>query len=150
MKRFLTVLLVAVVVAVSAGCGGDDEAGVDEATSEPGGAPITKAEFVEEANRICVEAEAALDDVQEPESMEEAVQLFEDRLIPSLRQQVDRIRDLGFPEADREQLDDLFDRTEEALDEFEADIEGALDSQEDPFAEVTDELAEYGLDECAS
>lgn len=147
MTRFLAAMVVAVLVSVGAGCGDDDSTGDDEGAVD---APITKAEFVEGANQICIEGEAALADVEEPTSLEEATALVEDRLIPSLRQQLEDIRDLGFPEDDREQLEDLFDRTESALDEVETDVEGALESEEDPFADVTEELADYGLDECAT
>ena len=141
MRRILPGLLLLSMALGAAACGDDDDS---ESTS------ITKEEFVERANQVCAEGDGDLEGVPEPESLEEATDIIRERLIPSLRRQIDEIRDIGFPEADRERLSDTFDRAEEVLDEVEADVEGALESQEDPFDEVNEELADYGLDECAS
>jgi hypothetical protein len=158
--RRLGALAVAGTLAL-AGCGasGDDEPAAETTTTEAA-APSTsgagseaggdaKADFVAQANQICREAIEELSG-QEPSGSDEdeIVAYITGVFVPSVRQQLDDIRDLGFPPGDEAELTELLDAADAALDEIEADAAGVLASGEDPFAEVNDQLNAYGLTEC--
>jgi hypothetical protein len=132
-------------LAVASGCGGEDE---DPASSEP--AP-TKAEFVEQANQICEESqtgvETASKELGQDATEEEVEELLTETFVPSVREQVSDIRDLGFPEGDEEELGAILDETEAVLDTIEDDPAAAI-AGDDPFKEVNPKLEAYGLEAC--
>jgi hypothetical protein len=152
---------VAVSVAVLVGCGssGTEEpaartttTGAPAATTSEAGSgtdEMARADFVTRANEICREAIEALSG-QEPDTADEdaMVAYLSDTFIPSVRQQLDDIRDLGFPPGDEAELAEMLDGADAALDRLEADPATVLTSGEDPFAEVNDQLNSYGLTEC--
>lgn len=143
----LTSLLALLLCALVAGCGGDDDSGGDS-----GGEALPKAEFVEQANAICAEGNAeteeALGELENP-TEEDAIAFLTDTFLPNVRDQVEEIRGLGFPEGDEETLTATLDEVESVLDTVEEDPEAAA-AGDDPFAEVNEELNAYGLTECGS
>lgn len=127
---------------VAGGCGGDDA--------------LTKAEFVEQGNKICADASAELERQAEEtfgggETPDEAAQLafVEDVVLPSVQQQIDDLAALEPPEEDVETVDDIIATAQEAIDAGEEDIEALAAAQEDPFAEANQKAEDYGLTECA-
>jgi hypothetical protein len=135
---------------VAAGCGGDDDDGGDG-----GGDALSKEEFVAQGNEICTEGNAEIEaGAQEafPEGQptpETAEAFVNDTLVPSVQGQIDDLRDLGIPEGDEDQVTEILDKAELALQDLKEDPTLAIGQGEDPFAEVNQELTDYGLTACA-
>jgi hypothetical protein len=126
----------------AAACGDDD-----------GGSEISQEDFIEQANEICeagnAELEELLADVDVSTMSEEEIgELVVDEQVPIVRDQIDSIRDLGFPDGDEEEVGGILDDAEQLLDDIEDDPQ-MLFADEDPFAAVNERLAEYGLATCA-
>lgn len=150
MKRgILAVLAAAAVMALLAGCGGDD----GETAS------LTKAQFVDQANAICKEVIKEKNDLvnelfeqyqKEGKSLElepkEAGEVAAEAL-PPVADLPDKLRELGTPEGDEEQVEAIADSYEQGVSEMEEDP-GRIYAANYPFKKG-DELAEkYGLNAC--
>jgi hypothetical protein len=149
MKRnaMLALALALATGSIAAGCGGDDD--------DDGGDSLTKEEFVAQGNEICTEGNADIEAGAEeafsqgqpnPETVEAFVN---DTLVPSVQGQIDDIRDLGAPEGDEDQVTEILDKAELALQDIKEDPSLAAGEGADPFAEVNQELSDYGLTACA-
>lgn len=154
MKTVLALLIGAMAVAlVAVGCGGGDD--TTEST-----ASLTKAEFVKQGNAICSKGSAKLESEfeafakehnlsqnEEPSkaTLEEEV---EEVLIPAVTRQVEEIRDLGVPEDDQGEVDEILTGAEEAIEEGEEEPSTLLASSPGKFTEVNKEAREYGLTVC--
>ena len=119
----------------AAGCGDDDDGA------------ISKEDFVAQANAICQEASDVLD--EEFNTAPGPKEFFYSNVIPSIRGQIDDMRDLGFPDADEELLDSLFNDTEAVLDELAATPDD-FGTGPNPFAELNQRMTDYGLTVCAA
>lgn len=139
-RRFSITLAIVAALGLVAGACDDD----GPTAGEP-----SKSEFVETADEICAAGSEDVDDLPEPQTEEEFVDQVRDKFVPGVRASIEEIRGLGFPEGDTEQLDELFDRAEGALDEVEENPQRLL-GEDDPFAEVTADLRDYGFTECGS
>jgi hypothetical protein len=119
---------------------------------------VTKDEFIEQADAICADfnerGEALGEDLSEDASLEEGADLFLDEGVPLFREQIDELHALDLPEADAEELEQLWNDLDTAVDDLEQqtedDPEEALSSNFDPFADVNARAAEYGLEECGA
>lgn len=131
------------------GCGGDDE----PAATAPEPEPLSKTEFVTQAEEICAEGNeelrTAAEDIPAEPSDEEVAQFAEDEFVPNLQQQHDDLAALGAPEGDEDTVQAILDSLQEAIDVVEDDPASLL-SSDDPFTEASDLAEEYGLVECAS
>lgn len=144
-----------VVLGVLSGCGGaDDETSARDApasTATTTAAPLTKQEFLEQGNKLCKIGNTAINagvgqvDTSDKQALADAVT---QTLVPGVRQQVQALRDLGFPAGDEQRLDAVLDQADAALDALEADP-GLLVTGK-PFAEVNKALDAYGLTGCGS
>jgi len=147
-------LLVGAVALIGAGCGDDDEG-----TTAASGAPPTKEEFIAQADQICADgnaeiAQAAQETFSEGRTTPEGEEAFvTDALIPSTRRQIDDVRALTPPEGDEQDVAEILDSAQSALDQVEEDPATVTQTQEgsesDPFAESSKLAADYGLEECA-
>ena len=168
--RVPLILILALLTALSAaGCGDDEEEDTTTPTTEETTAtgetgatgaadvPPERAELVEEANAICAEGNDEIDaeaqevfgdSQQEPPAAEQEA-FFTDTVLPSVQEQIDQIRALeaDAPE-DVDELNGILDEAQTVVDDLEQDP-SALSQGADPFAEVNDELREFGLTECA-
>ena len=70
--------------------------------------------------------------------------------MPSVRKQISRIRDLGYPPGDKAELDAVYTKTEKALDQIEKDPERYRTATSNPFADENKFLKSYGLTACGS
>ncbi len=134
----------------AAGCGDDDEGDTGES-----GTPLTKEEWIAQADAICEQADQDIDQQvnelfggQQP-SQEEIDQFTEDVLVPSLRDQAADIRALTPPEGEEDEINQLLDDLDSAIDEVESDPSLLQASgNEDPFPEVNQEAEDLGLKVC--
>ena len=153
MRRLLPLILIGTIALVVAACGGDDSSGSD-------GGDLTQEEWVAAADAICAAANAATENLGEPESLDD-IETFLDDGVEIQRDLLDDLRALGPPP----DLQDRVDRAFEILDEqlelartaaeqaTEGDLEGMQETLEmiDPIDTEGDEIAtEVGLQECGS
>jgi len=151
------IAVVAGVLAVAlfaAGCGSSSD--TTEST-----ASLTKAAFLKQGNAICAagnkeinagfekffkENEFSKKKQPTQAQLEEAA---EEIAIPSIRKQIDGIRALGAPSGEEEQVNEIVDTAEEALEEGEEDP-AALVSEENGnlFAKANKLADAYGLTAC--
>jgi hypothetical protein len=122
---------------------------------------LTESEFTDEANAICAEGDAQLNNASveyvqswnlgpydEP-TLEQLQGLVDDVLVPEIEAQLDELRALDAPGDIQDELDAVLDEMQRVLDEFAQDPSAAV-SGEDPFeAEVDPQLDELGLHQCS-
>lgn len=154
MSKLLTAAVAAAVLAaLVAGCGGGDET-TDETVT------LTKVEFIKQGDAICQTGnkeieegfeefakENNLPENKEP-SKEQGVELVETVLLPSIQQQGEEIRELGAPEGDEEQVDELLTSLEDAVAEGEDDPESLFSGDTDPFGKPNQMASDYGFKVC--
>jgi len=153
-RAFLSAIAVLVALAaLVAGCGGGDDT-TDETVT------LTKAEFIKQGDAICKQGNKEIEegfeefaeenDVpknQEP-SKDQGVEIVETVILPNVQQQADEIRELGAPEGDEEQVDELVTSLEDAVAEGEDDPEILFNDDTDPFAKVNQQATAYGFKVC--
>jgi len=140
----LTSLLLALLIFVVAGCGGDD----DEQEAD---AP-TKEEFVAEADKICADADEALADValeqypEGPPTGDDAVAFAEDVFIPNLQGQHDDLAALTPPEGEEDAFADLLEQLQTGIDEIADDPESFVET--DALEDASVAASDFGLRSC--
>ena len=131
---------------LAAGCGGDDE-GI------PSG-DVSKAEYISRADAICAKGDAEISAAAEqrfgdkPPSNDQVSAFIEDTVVPNIQGQLDRLRELEAPEADLDQVEQIYDTAQENLDVLAEAPEDFVD--EEPFAEANKLARGYGLRQCGS
>jgi hypothetical protein len=143
------------VVSVVAACGGSDEGG-----SSDGGAELTKEEYIAAADAICEEANAAQDELGEPTTEAEFLELVPQN-IAIAEDQMDKLEALVPPAADAETLNGAFkllrqqiDLIQQYVDAIEAgdtatadDLSGQIDAIQ---AEADQVAIDYGMKVCGA
>lgn len=154
MSKLLTAAAAAAVLAaLVAGCGGGDET-TDETVT------LTKVEFIKQGDAICQAGnkeieegfeefakENNLPENKEP-SKEQGVELVETVLLPNIQQQGEELRELGAPEGDEEQVEEILDSLDEAVAEGEDDPESLFSGDTDPFGKPNQMASDYGFKVC--
>lgn len=158
MSTRFTALLAAVVaaLAVAAGCGSSDDGGD---TTEVAVA-VTKAQLIKQGDAICKQGNEEIEegfetyaeendipDGQEP-SNEQGVEIVEQVLVPNLKTQSELIRGIGSPEGDEEEVGELLDSLDAAIEEAEDDPESLFNEDTDPFGDANEKAQAYGFSEC--
>jgi hypothetical protein len=146
-------LATAFVLAAAAitGCGGGD----DESPTVAGSRPITRAEFVAEADRICHSAnaqiEAAADELatadREPPPAR-VRQVVLSIVVPTLGSEVAAIRSLGSPPSDEARVERILASTERGIRQLRADPAAVLDRPPPALREAGRLARAYGSEEC--
>lgn len=132
--------------AVLLGCGAGD--------GGPGNEPLTRAEFIEQANTICNAANEVLREAMmeafpadgKPNN-ETGIRFTHEIWVPNLRQQLRDLRALEPPAADRPKIEAMLDELSRVTDRVDADPAIA---SEGPFDRVTRRLTAYGIGPCGS
>lgn len=154
-------LLTASAIAVSltaAGCGGDDTTttGASGASGATGasGAPLTKDEFIAQADAACTSGNKALDQAgqklfgQSSPSSQEIQQYVDQNFVPTVEGELDAIRALTPPEGDEETVDQILQAAQTSVDNVKADP--SLLEQGNPFSEADKLAQDYGLKVCGT
>lgn len=174
-KRTLAVLVACLAIAaLGAGCGGGDDttgagtggttAGGETsggASTEASGSAPTKAAFIEEADRICRDAEAALNGEiaewaedngvptgKEP-SREQQEALYAEVVLPNVAAQGEEIAALTPPPGDEQAIEEITDALAEGVEEGEADPSQLVEG-ENPLADASAKARAYGMKSCGS
>nr|MDQ2631767.1 hypothetical protein [Actinomycetota bacterium] len=130
-KALLAVLAAFALMALVAGCGGDDS----ETT-----ATITKAELIKQGDEICekaneqseTEAEEFAEEndfTLEKASEEQIEEAVAEVLVPSLQQQAEDLEALGAPEGDEERVEEIIVSLEDAASEIEDDPSSVFEGE---------------------
>jgi len=133
-----------------AGCGGDER--TTTGFTEP--PPLTKAEFLHEADRICFaiesQIEASLDDFVNDDHPDPAQvrRVVERIVVPRLRSEVQTIRLLDPPPDDADEIERILAATQRGTDQLEADPESAVDRIPAGLREGERLARAYGSEEC--
>ena len=140
------------VAALIAGCGGDED---DGGFSPVVSGPVSKLEFLRQADEICVSTEsrieAAADDLvtakKDPAPAEvESVAL--EIVVPALESEVAAIGALGAPEGDEAEVQAILDATEAGIAEIEADPQALLDGAPESLRRAEMLASRYGSRQC--
>jgi hypothetical protein len=139
-----------------AGCGSDS--GSNASATGEAAAPLSKAQFVKQAEQICAKglkekdkAVATAVEGKSPPSQggidaKELEELVNQAIVPSYRQILDQLDQLGAPTSDQTKIDTLISEFESALAAVKSDPVGA--TKKNPFDAVDKNAAAYGLDTC--
>jgi len=129
--------------ALLTGCGDDSPA-----------APPAKSDFVAEANAICDESAKLIAavgvDLGESPSSDEVDDFVRQTFVPAVRDEVNRIRALGFPPADSNLLQGVLFDIEAVLDDLNKNPDEVFAQGTTPFDDINRRLDEYGLTVCGS
>jgi hypothetical protein len=155
LNRFFALLIaVAAVALVAAGCGSDD-------STTGSTAALTKAEFLKQGNAICeagnkeinAEFEKFFKENEFSKKNQPTKTDFEEGaeeiVIPSIRKQIDELKELEAPEGEEEKFETLFENAEAQLEKGEEDTSLLTDENNDLFAGVNKEAKALGLGSCA-
>ncbi len=148
-------LLVAVAAgAIVVGCGDDGD------STDASGAAPTKAEYLAQADKICSDGDAEIDQAAgevfgsaetEP-SRSDQVAFIEDTVLPSIQEQIDGVRALTPPAGDEETITAALDESQSALDQAKKNPPSITEEggAGDPFAKSSKLLSDYGFEACGS
>jgi hypothetical protein len=152
---------------IAAGCGGDDgedttaagttattaettPATESETTAGPGGRAPLKAEFIEQGDAICAEANEELRELEQqafgggPPNEQELSQ-FTDTLADNVQGQIDGLRSITPPENDEDEIAAILDLAERGVEKLRG---AAAPSQTQELVEASRMLRAYGFEEC--
>ena len=149
----ITSILVCVLAAglLAAGCGSSDKSG--EKSS------ITKAEFVKKGNAVCAQGNKEIDAAgkklfgKDPNKRPSKAKLEEFAttvLIPSVEDQVSKIRALGAPKGDEAKVKAILDAADQGIQKGKQDPLSLTNEGSDPFAKANKLAKAYGLTVCGS
>jgi hypothetical protein len=130
-----------------AGCGGGDDR-------------LTREELIDEADATCAEFDQQIEDVQEPESLDD-IERYLQEIRPIVEEGTDELDALEPPEDLQDEYDDWIAATRSGVDRFDELEEAAASGDEQRIQEVfedvgtggeeADRLAEeIGFQECGS
>jgi hypothetical protein len=158
----IAALVCAAFAVAVAGCGGGDDSssttastGVSGATGASG-APLTKEQFIQQADAICQEGNQAtrqaandlFSNGQQPTD-EQVSQYVNDTLVPTIQSEVDQIGALTPPAGDEDDVQAILAAVSDALDQVKQSPSSLLASgDEGPFAEADRLAVDYGLKVC--
>jgi hypothetical protein len=154
--RIATPLVLVIAALPAVACGEDDS---DDATTTTTTA-LTKQEFVREANRICTRTDDKLERASRQffadapsgeEAPPEEIEQFGDKTVyPTIQDEIDRIRALGAPAGDEDQVEALLDAAQRGLDTLKDHPDQLPKGGAAPAFDEANRLAgNYGLDQCA-
>lgn len=141
MIKLTGVVLAAVVLVGTAGCGGSDKK------------PLSKSEYVRQGNAICKKGnkkiEAAASKFKGEPSPKELEKFATDDLVPSVEDQVKQLRDLEPPKADKDTVEKIYKQVDAGVSKVKADP-STLTKTPDPFGKANKAARSYGLTVCGS
>jgi hypothetical protein len=152
-KRVNRDFVATAIALIVAGCGGGDDA----ATTTERERPLTKREFLAEADRICgftdARIEAAADDLviggrdPRPAQVRRVVAAV---VVPGLETEVRAIRAIGAPPGDAARIDRILAATERGIAAIEADPVSVLEGPPPALREAGRLARRYGSAECGA
>lgn len=152
----LVVLSVLVAATMLVGCGSDSSS--NASATDEAAAPLSKAQFVKQADEICQTGMQKKDEAvsaglkelaakaQGAPTAQDSAKLVEETVFPSYRKTVTQLSELGVPKGDEAKVEKMIGEFEAALQTAEA--KPAAAAKNNPF-KAADEAAEaYGIENC--
>jgi len=149
LRNSIGILVVGLAVSgfLAGGCGGGGDDG-----------QVDKAAFVEEANKICRQASGELAaktaSISQRRSTnpnadydETQIMLVEDALVPSLEEELKKIRALGVPDDAKREVEAFLNAYQEAIEEIRKDPKAATGTVA-PYESVELTGTAFGISEC--
>jgi ABC-type lipoprotein release transport system permease subunit len=144
MKVRATLALTAVLAlgVIAAGCGSGDD---DSDTSS-----LTKSEWIAKADAICQQGNQEIEQAAQQQfgnqkpTAADVQQFATGTALPNTQSQVDKIRALGAPSGDEDQVNHILDTVQAEIDKAKA----AGDIEDSTFAEGNSLAKQYGLKVC--
>jgi hypothetical protein len=140
--------------------GDSGEAEEEEGGSEDSGAAPTKAAFIKEADKICGDADEAMNEEilayakendipieKEEPTEDQEVELFHAVVLPNIAKQAEQISALTPPAGEEETVEDITDTLTSEVEDAEA-VDGV--PAEDTLEEASKKAKAYGLKTCGS
>ncbi len=126
----------------------------DQPRRDPGRFTLTEAEFTEQANVICLSADARIGEILGPivsgAPTPDELQVALDAIVSTSRETSDNLADLSPPSEMSGDVDDMLTAFNAANDEAEAQGLGFFETDGDPWAPAGTIAANLGLDDCAN
>jgi hypothetical protein len=153
----LAIMGALVAAVILAGCGSDSSSGAS--TTAEASAPLSKAQFVKQADETCRQGlekkdkalAAALEEraeqTRDSPTPQETAKLVEEAVLPSYRKTVDQLSQLGAPKGDEAGVEKMIGEYETALQSTEAKPAKAINSN--PFEPANKAAGAYGIEECS-
>lgn len=141
----LTLMVSVVMVALTLGACGDGE-----------DRPLSKAEFIERGTAICSEGSqrieaAATTAFSEPGAIptaNEITRFASETVVPTIQNEVERLRELNPPQADKERVEDIIQAGRDGVDTVREDPTILLSRTNDGFLNYRELATGYGLQNC--
>jgi hypothetical protein len=159
MRKAQTLIAGALAVAlIAAGCGGGSDNSSSDSSSS--GGTLSRDEFVAKANTFCRDAQTKLSKIQsdiqakvqgDPSQVQSVVEGSISQIVPIVRSTVDQIAALDAPSELKPTLDEFKTKTDDALDQVEADPAKAIQdasSGNSPFTSLQSLATNLGLKDC--
>lgn len=118
----LVLLAAVLVLALAGGCGG-------------GGDRLSREELIEDADAICADFDQQIDDVEEPQSVED-IERYVQEIRPIVEEGTDELAELEPPEELEEEYDDWIAATRSGLGRFDELEEAAATGDEQRVQEA--------------
>ena len=138
--RYLSVALALALAAAVAGCG------------ESSDNTLSKTEFIKKADAICAKdnkrLQAAGAKIGQKPTSAQMTQFVRSDLVPTLSNQIEKLRALKAPKKDQDHLNKLFDEVDQGLAKVKS--EPSLLTQGNPFSRPNAGARAYGLKVCGS
>ncbi len=159
MKHAAAVLTIALVAL--AGCGGDGDENAATTTPARSGAPLTKAQFIAEADKVCMattaKIAAAATKLRESAKktgtlpVRQVATFLTKTSLPAYDAMLDDLRALTPPEDDEKAIDGLIASLAGAIDTAKSDpVRYSKNGSPDPFDDANERAIDYGMKVCGS
>jgi hypothetical protein len=161
-KRVATVVALVALVAL-AGCGGDGDGDAKGASTNPaaGGAPLTKAQFIADADKICgatsVKIASAATKLRASANktgtlpVRQVASFLTKTSLPAYDAMLDDLRALTPPKGDEKAIDGFIAALAGAIDTTKADpVKYSKNGSADPFDDANKRAIDYGMKVCGS
>lgn len=149
---------------LAVGCGSSDDSTTTDGGVDGGGvttSSLSKAEMIEQADEICEEANEALaedadefakendvDTTNPTEAQRQAV--IVEVVVPNLREQAQKIEELGAPEGDEAEVEAVLDSLRKGADELEDQPMRLREAGGGPLKGTAELAKSYGFEVCGA
>jgi hypothetical protein len=148
MQRIAALIVLSVVMAAIAGCGGGGDSNTVTTSS------LSKAAYTKKANALCEEARQEalafrLPPAQEEEGTAKAVTTtVHQGILPPIQRVMEEVRELGAPKGDEEKVEAILVGNEEAIEKAEGMKFSSMTDMEQVFLSTAEKARHYGIDNC--
>jgi hypothetical protein len=118
----IALMLALAAALIAAGCGDGD----GSTSSTAAGEPLSKAEFISQADQICAEGDAKIDEGGQAfagTAGEKVDELVGTVIVPGYRDEIEQLRELTPPEGDEAEVEEFLNTFEQGIDALDQNPE---------------------------